>query len=331
MLTLSNTKSSVMIGKDLSEPFDTKRGFREDDSLSCDFFNLMLEKMIRAAELNRDGTIFYKSVQLLAYADDIDIIGSNNRAVCSAFSRMDKEAKRMGLEVNEDKTKYLLSSSKQSAHSRLGSHVTVDSHNFEVVDNFVYLGTSINNTNNVSLEIQRRITLANRCYFGLSRQLNSKVLSRRTKIKLYKSLIIPVLLYGAEDWTMSTSDETTLGVFEWKILRKIYGPQNNGNGEYRRRWNDELYELYDDIDIVQRIKRQRLRWLGHVVRMDENTPAMNVFDAVPAGGSRGRGRPPLRWRDQVESDLVTLGISNWRRTAKERERWRTIVDSAITG
>ncbi|WP_215796742.1 hypothetical protein, partial [Vibrio anguillarum] len=171
--------------------------------------------------------------------------------------------------MNEDKTKYLLSSNKQSAHSRLGSHVTVDSHNFEVVDNFVYLGTSINNTNNVSLEIQRRITLANRCYFGLSRQLKSKVLSRRTKIKLYKSLIIPVLLYGAEAWTVSTSDETALGVFERKVLRKIYGPLNIGNGEYRRRWNDELYDLYDDIDIVQRIKRQRLRWLGHVVRMDE--------------------------------------------------------------
>ncbi|XP_054089770.1 LINE-1 retrotransposable element ORF2 protein isoform X1 [Zeugodacus cucurbitae] len=220
-LTLSNTKSSVMIGKDFSEPFDTKRGFRQGDSLSCDFFNLMLEKIIRAAELNREGTIFNKSVQLLAYADDIDIIGSNNRAVCSAFSRMNKEAKRMGLEVNEDKSKYLLSSSKQSAHSRLGSHVTVDSHNFEVVDNFVYLGTSINNTKNVSLEIQRRITLANRCYFGLSRQLNSKVLYRRTKIKLYKSLIIPVLLYGAEAWTMLTSDETTLGVFERKFCARF--------------------------------------------------------------------------------------------------------------
>ncbi|XP_054084799.1 uncharacterized protein LOC128921370 [Zeugodacus cucurbitae] len=166
-LTLSNTKSSGMIGKDLSEPFDTKRGFRQGDSLSCDFFNLMLEKIIRAAELNREGTIFYKSVQLLAYADDIDIIGNNTRAVSSAFSRLDKDAKRMGLVVNEDKTKYLLSSNKQSAHSRLGSQVTVDTHNFEVVDNFVYLGTSINNTNNVSLEIQRRITLANRCYFGL--------------------------------------------------------------------------------------------------------------------------------------------------------------------
>ncbi|XP_049315624.1 uncharacterized protein LOC125779109 [Bactrocera dorsalis] len=229
--------------------------------------------------------------------------------------------------LNEDKTKYLLSSNKQSSHSRLGTHVTVDSHNFEVVDNFVYLGTSVNTTNNVSLEIQRRITLANRCYFGLSRQLRSKVLSRQTKTKLYKSLIIPVLLYGAEAWTMSTTDESTLRVFERKVLRKIYGPLRVGHGEYRIRWNDELYEIYDDIDIVA--KRQRLRWLGHVVRMDENTPALKVFDAVPAAGSRGRGRPPLRWKDQVEKDLASLGISNWRHVAKRRNDWRAVINSAI--
>ncbi len=122
------------------------------------------------------------------------------------------------------------------------THVTVDSYNFEVVKDFVYLGTSINTDNNVSLEIQRRISLANKCYFGLSRQLSSKVLSRRTKLTLYKALIMPVLTYGAEAWTMTTSDEATLGVFERKILRKIFGPLHVGNGEYRRRWNDELYE-----------------------------------------------------------------------------------------
>ncbi|XP_050339022.1 uncharacterized protein LOC126765340 isoform X2 [Bactrocera neohumeralis] len=91
-------------------------------------------------------------------------------------------------------------------------------------------------------------------------------LSRQTKTQLYKSLIIPVLLYGAESWTMSTTDESTLRVFERKVLRKIFGPLRVSHGEYRIRWNDELYEIYDDIDIVQRIKRQRLHWLGQVVR-----------------------------------------------------------------
>ncbi|XP_049306103.1 LINE-1 retrotransposable element ORF2 protein isoform X2 [Bactrocera dorsalis] len=234
-LTLSNTKSSVRNGKDLSEPFNTKRGFRQGDSLSCDFFNLLLEKMVRAAELNREGTIFYKSVQLLAYVDDIDTIGLNTRAVSSAFSRLDKEAKKMGLAVNEGNTKYLLSSNKQSSHSRLGTHVTVDSHNFEVVDNFVYLGTRVNTTNNVSLEIQRKITLANRCYLGLSKKLRSKVLSRRTKTKLHKSLLIIVLIYGTEAWMMTTTDESTLRVFERNVLRKSYDPLRISHGEYRIR------------------------------------------------------------------------------------------------
>lgn len=129
-----------------------------------------------------------------------------SRAFSSAFSRLNKEAKRVGLVVNEDKTKYLLLSNKQSSYSRPGSHVTVVSYNFELVDNFVCFGTSINTNNNISLEIQRRITLVNRCYFGLSIQLKSKV-SRQTKTKLYKSFIISVLLYGTVVWKMTTSDE----------------------------------------------------------------------------------------------------------------------------
>ncbi|XP_067644845.1 uncharacterized protein [Eurosta solidaginis] len=161
-MTWSNTISSVRIGKDLPEPFENKRGFRQGDSLWCDFFNLMLEKIILAAELNRTGAIYYKSVQLLAYADDIDIIGLNTRAVSSAYSKLEKEAVKMGLMVNEDKTKYLLSSNKESAHTRLGNHATVGSHNFEIVKDFVYLGTSINTSNNISTEIQRRINLANK-------------------------------------------------------------------------------------------------------------------------------------------------------------------------
>ena len=115
---------------------------------------------------------------------------------------------------------------------------------------------------------------------------------------------------------MTTSDESALEVFERKVLRKIYGHLCFGNGEYRIQWNDELYEIYGDIDIIQRIKRQRLRQQGHIVRMDKNTPTFKVFDAVPAGGSRGRGRPSLRWGNQVKEDMAALGISNWRQKSK---------------
>ena len=88
--------------------------------------------------------------------------------------------------------------------------------------------------------------MANRCYFGLSKQFKNKAVSRQTKITLYKTLILPVLLYGSEAWVLAKADEAVLGVFERKILRKIYGPICV-EGEYRCRMN---HELYADIDIL---------------------------------------------------------------------------------
>lgn len=80
-----------------------KLGFRQDDFFSCDFFKLIRGQIIRAAELNRQGgTIFYKNVELLANADDIDMIDPNNHAVGTAFSRLDKKAKRIGLMLNDE-------------------------------------------------------------------------------------------------------------------------------------------------------------------------------------------------------------------------------------
>ena len=327
-MTLSASTCSVLIGKDLTTPFDTKRGFRQGDSLSCDFFNIMMEKIVRAAGLRNSGTIFYKSFMLLAYADDIDVIGINSRAVSAAFSSLEKESRRLGLAVNEDKMKYIISTHKQAA--RIGPHVTIDSYAFEVVKDFVYLGTNINNNNNVSMEIRRRLTLANKCCFGLSRQLSSKALSRRTKLRLYKSLILPVLLYGAETWTMTAADEKSLASFERKILRRIFGPLCV-DGVYRRRMNFELYEIFDDMDVVKRIKLRRLHWLGHVVRMDEQAPARRTFESAPSGGSRRRGRPNLRWRDQVEDNLESLGIANWRQIAGRRSDWHKLLEEAKTG
>ena len=84
-MTLSKTASSVKIGTNISEPFATIRGFRQADHLSCTLFNLGMEQVLRKAGVHRSGTIFNKSVQLLAYADDIDIIGRCKRDVTAAF------------------------------------------------------------------------------------------------------------------------------------------------------------------------------------------------------------------------------------------------------
>jgi hypothetical protein len=81
----------------------------------------------------------------------------------------------------------------------------------------------------------------------------------------------PVLAYGSEIWVLSKSDESRLGVFERKVLRAIFGPTND-NGEWRIKYNDELYTLCKDSDIITYIKFNLLRWAGHVIRLEEQNP-----------------------------------------------------------
>ena len=94
----------------LSEPFDGKRGFRQGDCLSCDFFNILVERIVCGAGLRHSGNIFYKGDMPLSYADDVDIIGINICEVEAAFSKFAEEAQSIGPAVNECKTKYFLSS-----------------------------------------------------------------------------------------------------------------------------------------------------------------------------------------------------------------------------
>ena len=103
-MTLTNTCSVVTINNERAEPFETKRGFRQGDSLYCNLFNLIMEHIVRAAGTSHNGTVFYKSIMPLAYADDVDIIGQSMREVSAAFAKFDKEARMLGLAVNEEKT-----------------------------------------------------------------------------------------------------------------------------------------------------------------------------------------------------------------------------------
>ena len=130
-----------------------------------------MEKFISAVVLRHTGIIFCKSNMPLTYADDIDIIGRSICEVEAAFSKFSEDARSICLVVNESRTKLLLPTAKDTS---IGVSVEIDGYTFEVVKDFVYLGSSINTDNDISLEIRRRITLANRCYFGLIKQLSKK-------------------------------------------------------------------------------------------------------------------------------------------------------------
>ena len=118
---------------------------------------------------------------------------------------------------------------------RIDSQITDDNYNFDTVNEFIYLGSAVTTKSYVSLEIKCSITLANRCYYALNGQLSNRDLSRTSKLILYKTLILSVLLYGPKAWTLLS----TLRVFERKVLCKICGSVRVGD-DFRIRFNSNL-------------------------------------------------------------------------------------------
>ena len=108
------------------------------------------------------------------------------------------------------------------------------------------------------------------------------------KIKISKRIIFPVVLYGCETWSLTLRKERRLRVFENRILRQIFRPKLDENGERRRLHNEELHSLYRSPNIVRVIKSRRLRWTGHVARMEEGRSTFKILTCKPTG------RPP-RW------------------------------------
>jgi hypothetical protein len=101
----------------------------------------------------------------------------------------------------------------------------------------------------------------------------SCLLSKNT-IRIYKSIILPVILYGCETWAVTLREEHRLRVFENKVLRRTFGPRRDEvTGGRRKLHNEELRDLYSSPSIIRIIKSRRIRWAGHVARMAENINA----------------------------------------------------------
>ena len=128
--------------------------------------------------------------------------------------------------------------------------------------------------------------------------LSSRLLTKNLKIKIYKTIILPVVIYGCETWSLTIREEYRLRIFENRILRRIFGPKRDENGEWTRLHNEKLHSLYRSPIIVRVIKSRRLRWAGHVARMEEGTSSFKILTEKNTG-KRPLGRPTRRWEDYV--------------------------------
>jgi hypothetical protein len=156
-----------------------------------------------------------------------------------------------------------------SRHQNAGQNHDIKIANicFESVAQFRYLGTTVKNQNLIQEGIKRRLNSGNACYHSVQNLLSSHLLSRYAKIRIYKTIILLVVLYGCETWSLTLREEHRLRVFQNRVLRRIFGPKRDEVAGGWRKLHNELHNLYSSTNII-RLKSSRMRWAGHIARME---------------------------------------------------------------
>jgi hypothetical protein len=237
----------------------------------------------------------------MAYADDVNLRGDNIDTIKKYTETLIDTSKEVGLEIYLEKTKYMSLSRRQNVGQN--RDIKTANRSFENVSQFKYLGTTVTNQKFIQVEIRRRLNSDNAFYHSVQNVLSSRLVPKNVNIGVYKTIILPVALYGCEAWSLTLREQHRLRVFNNRVLRRIFGPKGD---KVTRRWrklhNVELRSLYSLPSIIRIIKSRWIRRAGHVARMGEKGIAYRLFVGKPEG-KRPLGRPRRRWVDNIKMDL----------------------------
>ena len=287
-------------------------------------FIIAVDWIMRKTITGRRTGIRWKFTTLLEdliYADDIALLSSKHQHMQEKTEQLCKQAESIGLQINTDKTKVLRLNSKETTPIRIKGKDVED------VDTFTYLGAVINKTGGSTEDIKHRLSLARSAFAMLNPLWKSKQYSTKTKIRIFNSNVMSVLLYGAEMWKLIQSDITRLETFQRKCLRRIL----------RIFWpmkitNQDLYCQSKTSPIGEIIKCRRWRWLGHTLRKQPNDNCKVALTWAPEG-KRKRGRPRTTWRRSTELELKELGWQTWSEAsaaARDRAGWRKMLSGLMS-
>lgn len=321
-----NNRSYVRKDNRSSETFPIKDGLRQGGVMSPTLFIIVMDDIIKATKLNsHQVNIGYHRLQPVsigecAFADDIMICTSTETHLQEKLIQWTQELKRRGLKINVQKTK-VMHIGKESK----SIEVKINEDTLEQVDSFKYLGVIIDREGNMEEEIQERIQNATKLYHSLNKAfINKKEISSKTKLTVHKTIFRPILTYGSESWITSKSSSSRIQAIDMKFLRRIKGvtrldriPNTSIREELGVEGTDEL------------VARNKLKWFGHINRMEEGRPVKKVWQARPQK-ARLRGRPRKTWDDDVGNIFNAKGVT-WndaKRMATNKKEWTRFVYAA---
>jgi hypothetical protein len=162
----------------------------------------------------------------------------------------------------------------------------------------------------------------------LQKFFKNKNISKKLKLGPKNTIIDKTLTYASETSTLTKRDKKQLNIFERKVYRRILGPVHDNEKEnWRILTNKEIYVILKKPTITETIRLQRLRWFGHVQRMEENIIPKRVL-YMNLESTRPRGKPRNRWQDEVREDGRIVAGEEWHEKVNNGEEWKNLLRTA---
>ena len=259
----------------------------------------------------------FTQLEDLEFADDIGLLSHTKQQMQNKINKITVEAKKVGLNINKEKTKILKLNSKNS------EKITCEDSVLEEVEKFTYLGSVVGRDGGVEADIRSRIGKAQCAFNNLKNIWRSQSMRLNNKIRLFNSNVKSILLYGSETWKLDTQLTSKLQTFVNKCLRRILGvwwPNVISNKDLWTKCNQEPIEIT--------LKRRKWSWIGHTLRRPSHDIAQKCLEWNPVG-KRRRGRPKNTWRRTIEDEAKRIGKtwSEIKNEAQNRVRWKKLVSA----
>nr|KAG5699276.1 hypothetical protein BaRGS_000478 [Batillaria attramentaria] len=303
----------------LSESFEVKTGVRQGCLLSPFLFLLVIDWIMKTTTTGRKNGIqwtLWAQLDDLDFADDLALLSHSHSQMQDKTTCLEATSAGTGLKISRRKTELM------KINTTANTPVTVGGEPIREVESFVYLGSVVDGQGGTDRDVTARIGKARAAMVMLKNIWASKVVSIRTKLRIYNSNVKSVLLYGCETWRTTKTMQQKIQTFLNTCLRRIFNI----------RWpekirNEELWERAGQEPAAKQILRRKWGWIGHTLRKPASSTTRQALTWNPQG-KRKRGRPRNSWRRDTEAELYKQG-TNWTgvaRIVQNRVRWRRVVD-----